>query len=125
MIDPNLPIDKIAALVVSRSADKGVDHKQTQLISSMTPLPIGPFTGPRKDDLTGRKSGRFTVIGPALWKPKNHLTSTNSQRWVVRCSCGRYQMLTTKAVKKNSPQTACVECKPMAEKMAKPIIQKP
>jgi hypothetical protein len=109
-IDPNLPVDKTAAIVVSKSDEHGIEFRCGHNISSMTRLPTRSWPNKKEDDLTGRTSGRFTVIGYALWKPKNWRTSSNSVRWVVRCTCGRYQMLTTKAVKNNSPYNMCEEC---------------
>jgi hypothetical protein len=110
-IDPHNPIDKIAARVVSK-----VSHAQSEFycgdkIYSMSPLPMRQFPGFKEHDLTGKKSGRFTVIGCALFVPKNYLTSrANSVRWVCRCTCGRYGMLTTKAIKKNHPENMCDPC---------------
>lgn len=110
-IDPHNPIDKIAARVVSK-----VNHIQSEFncgdkIYSMSPLPMRQFPGLKIHDLTGKKAGRFTVIGCALFVPKNYLTSrSNSIRWVVKCTCGRYGMLTTKSVKKNHPLNMCDPC---------------
>lgn len=118
-IDPHLPIDKTAALVVSKSGHQGFDFRNGNKITSMSPLPTRQFSGPRHDDLTGKTFGDFTVIGCALFVPKNHLTSrSNSVRWVARCRCGRYQIFTTKAVRRERPRLndgveykiACVEC---------------
>lgn len=110
-INPHLPIDKTASLVVSESMEQGTEFKCGNIISSMSPLPTTNWPNPKKDDLTGRVTGRFTVIGFALWKPNNWKTSCNSARWVVRCACGRYQMLTTRAVKKDNPYNMCVDCR--------------
>lgn len=109
-INPNYPVNKIAALVVSRVKDVNPEFRCGDHICSLTPLPTAKFTGPPEHDLTGKKSGRFTVIGCALWRPASHKKYSNSIRWVVKCKCGRYQMMATKAVKKNHPSTACVEC---------------
>lgn len=118
-IDPHLPIDKIAALVVSNSYDKGFDFECGDKITSMSPLPTCQFSGVKEHDLTGRTFGYFTVIGCAVYRPKNHLTNRkNTVRWVCKCRCGRYQMFSSKTVKKNGPQfndgykfqIACVEC---------------
>lgn len=109
-IDPSNPVDKIAAMVVSKVNHSVVRFNPGHQVYSMTPLPIRQFPGFKQHDLTGRKSGRYTVIGCAIFVPKNHLTSTNNIRWVVKCSCGRYGHLTTKGVKNNSPNTMCSEC---------------
>lgn len=107
-IDPHCPVDKTAAFVVSRSSEQGINFRKKNLISSMSPLPTRMFNGPRKDDLTGRKSGRFTVIGYSTIIPGRG-SLRNPGRWVVRCSCGRYQIASTKAVK-SSTYTMCREC---------------
>ncbi len=108
-IDPHLPIDKIAAYVVSNNNDAGHVFKCGSKVTSMKRLPTIQFVGPKQHDLTGRKCGRFTVIGCSLIKPG--IKGQNKRtRWVVRCSCGRYQILSSKAVKKNSDQSMCVEC---------------
>lgn len=112
MIDPNLPIDKIAALVVHKPKEQTRDFRRIEgYISSMSPLPLGVFNGIKEHDLTGVKYGRLTVIGFALFRPNNWKTSTNSARWVVKCSCGRYEIRTTKSIKKAYTQSArCREC---------------
>ena len=110
-IDPNMPVNKTAALVVSKSSEQGSDFRCGAVISSMTPLPTRIWHGRPQDDLVGRKVGDFVVVGCALWMPNNFKTSTNNTRWVVKCKCGRYQMLTTKTVKKAHMNNACVECK--------------
>lgn len=109
-IDPHNPIDSTAKRVVSKVGHQQVSFIPADHIYSMVPLPTRQFNGPKKDDLTGYKSGRYTVVGCALFMPKNFARSTNNTRWVVKCTCGRYAMLTTKAVKKNSPETMCNEC---------------
>jgi hypothetical protein len=76
----------------------------------MAPLPTRMFNGPKKDDLTGMKSGRFTVIGYSTWIPgKGKLK--NPGRWVVRCYCGRHQIATTRAIKNNYDTHMCIECR--------------
>lgn len=107
-IDPNLPIDKTAALVVSVSKNQGLEFTASQCVSSMVPLPTKQFPGPKEHDLTGRKVGRFTVIGCALWRANGRV---NTIRWVVKCSCGRYQMMRSKVVKYNHPDNMCQQCK--------------
>lgn len=77
----------------------------------MSPLPMRQFPGLRHHNLTGKKCGAFIVIGCALWVPANYLRDrSNRIRWVVKCKCGRFGMLTTKAVKRNHPDTQCDEC---------------
>ncbi len=114
-IDPHLPVDKTAAFVVSKSNEQGLDYKCGNKIYSMMPLPTRQFPGLRHHNLTGQKCGSFIVIGCALWVPANYLRNrSNTIRWVVKCKCGRYGMLTTRAVKKNHPNTQCDECAKVA-----------
>lgn len=108
-IDPHSPINKIAKQVVSKYNEQEREFKNSNTISSMTKLPVMAFSGYKKHDLTGKKCGRFRVIGCAVYKRKN--VRVNATRWVVRCSCGRYQMMTSKAVKNDKPYQMCVECR--------------
>jgi hypothetical protein len=111
-IDPHLPVDKTAAYVVSKSNELNSEFNPGNRITSMSPLPTTYFTGKKRDDLTGVKSGRFIVIGCALWRQRNHETQNNTTRWVAKCTCGRFQMFQSKTIKKNvgNMKFACVEC---------------
>jgi hypothetical protein len=103
-----VPVDKVARIVVSDERSQEREYNSAGHITSLAPLPTTQFCGPRKDDLTGLKSGRFVVIGCAALRKAR---GSNTTRWVVRCSCGRYQIMTSKAVKKNHTDTMCVECR--------------
>lgn len=117
------PIDKIAALVVSKNNDTQMEFNNKRHITSMYPLPTHMFRGLSHHDLTGKRCGRFTVVGCALFKSKS---KTNSTRWVVKCACGRYQMLSTKAVKNNHKNSMCVVCTDVqAKKNKKTLIIRP
>lgn len=107
-IDPHLPVNSTAAFVVSNPKHQQVEFNPGNRVQSMAPLPTKAFTGKKEHDLTGHKVGRFTVIGCSLWRPRSG--RTNATRWVCRCTCGRYQLFTTKAVKNNNPDLACTEC---------------
>jgi hypothetical protein len=108
-IDPYLPVNKIAAFVVSKSEEKGVKLNIGDQLFSSTPLPTTAFTGRPEHDLTGRKCGRFTVMGCAVYRAPGRV---NTVRWVVKCTCGNYQIMTSKAVKRNkdNPEMACLAC---------------
>lgn len=59
-------------------------------------------TVPRdKDDFTGTSFGQFTVIG---------LYAHSSSQWVVRCSCGSYEIRRTRRVKRRNPNDCCDKC---------------
>lgn len=107
LVNYDLPIDKTSALVVSKCSDYQIEFNNSFHITSMAPLPTCQFTGPRYHDLTGKRNGRLLVIGCALYKTK---AKVNSTRWVVRCACGRYQMQSTKAIKKDNPDLMCIVC---------------
>ncbi len=54
-------------------------------------------------DLKGTKFGQFTVVGlHDAGRTKKTLT------WVVRCSCGKYETRTSKAVR--NPNNAAIDC---------------
>lgn len=109
-IDPHNPINKIAKRVVSTSKDQGTEFHPGHLLSSSLPLPItlrlpnsSTFT-----NLTGKVKSRLTVIGlSASFRGQGG----KGLRWVVKCSCGRYEIRTTKTINKTNVFDACLECK--------------
>jgi hypothetical protein len=109
-IDPHWPINKQAKIVVSKTSVRTADFYCNDTIASMAPLPMRPFNGIPEHDLTGKKVGRFVVIGYALFKYRAKRKDGGCGRWVVKCQCGRYQMLSAKAIKKTHEFMACVEC---------------
>jgi len=108
-IDPNNPVNKLAAFVVSESKERPPEvNLGAAMVMSETPLPMRQFSGRKQDNLTGRKCGDFTVIGCAVFLSK---APENNTRWVVKCKCGMYCHLSTRAVKKNHPSNACPRCR--------------
>lgn len=98
------PINKTAALVVS----KGFEYSPAKVVLTRDQgSPIKTRALPLDAEaLTGKRFGRFTVIGLAK--------DTNS-RWVVRCDCGTYTLRTAKAVKnKENTQDRCEHCRHLA-----------
>lgn len=100
-------IDKILTLVpVNRTAGMVTSSGQHYECSAKnneyeTDIPIPTRLVPQ-DDLTGRRFGRFTVIGLSLKR----------SRWVVRCDCGVYTLRKAKAIKNmNNDFDCCKECK--------------
>jgi len=116
MIDPNLPINKNAKEIVSRSVHHGAEFKRDHRISSMIQLPLRHFTGLRKDNLASLRFGRFVVIGVSDTIRNIKSGKNPGIRWVVRCSCGRYEIRSTKGIKnlirghKNAPNQMCKVC---------------
>jgi hypothetical protein len=105
-IDTYLPVNKLAKFVVSKNREHGSRFYCKDVICSMAPLPFKGHNGPAEHDLTGRRVGRFVVLGVALFLAGKK----RERRWVVKCVCGRYQMLSAKAIKKKHDFMACVEC---------------
>lgn len=107
------PVNKTAALVVS----KGVEYKpdcKVQVKEFIGPPPIVlAHKHPRTAtfaDLTGRKKGRFVVIG---------LMQGSGGKWVVKCACGTYTTRSSKSIKSadTNPKAhfdACRECMHLA-----------
>lgn len=110
-INPNNPINKIAANVVAKSLDKGTNYHPGNHLTSALPLPIIQYTGLRKDDLIGKRKGRFVVIGLSA---SFIGSSGKGLRWVVKCDCGRYEIRTTTTIKKGSHIDSCLDCKKTA-----------
>ena len=107
------PVNKTAALVTS----KGTHYEMK--VKSQVPEYIGPPAmlprnklpiAPSLTDLTGRKKGRFTVVGMA---------AEGKGKWVVRCVCGTYTIRSSQSVKSvdKNPLAhfdACRECMNLA-----------
>jgi hypothetical protein len=54
-------------------------------------------------DFTGHTIGRFTVIG---------LSRDDHSRWVVRCSCGQYELRSAKSLRNpNNTGDCCLACR--------------
>lgn len=105
-IDPHLPINKTSAIVVAKHGEHQVSVKHNAYVTSLVPLPIKKFTGPRSEDLNGVMYGRIIVIGYSLWRSS---VKDSKGRWVVKCNCGRYFILKGKTIKARK-QHMCHEC---------------
>ncbi len=113
MILSSTPINKQTAIVISKTKDENPFFSSGATAMSMIPFPTKEWTGNKYHDLTGRKCGSFIVIGCALYEKNVTVkikTTKSTTRWVARCKCGYYQMLTNKSIKKNSPDTMCQSC---------------
>lgn len=56
-------------------------------------------------DLPGRRFGRLVVIGLSS-EPR----SFGGARWVVRCTCGRFEFRRAKVIRTADPTDCCKEC---------------
>jgi len=96
------PINKTAAIVVSKGFSYETKTIHSLVLFSENPLKTVP--PPKHDnfiDLTGAMFGRFTVIGWSYDKKK---------KWVVRCSCGNYEVRTKKCIQQNAKDQMCIKC---------------
>jgi hypothetical protein len=63
------------------------------------------------ENLTGKKFGRFVVMGLYQSEPRGG-SQGRKNIWLVRCACGDYESRTTKAVKNPSnKEDRCLECR--------------
>lgn len=103
----NKPANKTAAAVLSQSGEHYDPDCVMNEFHSETPLPIEDFIGPEKDNLTGRKVGRMTVIG-FLRKE----TVKRSGLWLVRCTCGHYETRRSHSIKnERNTNDMCRNCR--------------
>ena len=102
------PINRQAAKVFYKGEQVEVRKSETYL-HSRDPIPVVTdklllASIKEQFDLTGKKRGRLTVIGKAR---------DIKGRWVVRCSCGNYEVRKASALTgEYLPEQAarCVEC---------------
>jgi hypothetical protein len=106
------PVDRTAAIVVS----KGERHEPfgKAAVVHIFHSEVCPAIVPDKSlrltsaNLTGIKFGRFTVIG--MSRDIKGQENTGG-RWVVRCSCGDYEVRTAKSIKNpNNKDDMCRIC---------------
>lgn len=102
------PIDRSAALTMARG-DGYVPAVKVTCEHWSAPPPMRPVAhaGPEFSDLTGVAYGRLKVIG-VIDRPAG---ATGSIRWVVRCACGDYEVRTSKAIKRATPEDRCTICR--------------
>ncbi|MBP7704178.1 MAG: hypothetical protein KA105_02695 [Caulobacter sp.] len=90
-IATSAPLDRQASIVRDGSGDHYVapmpDH---QAHWSAPPLPLAPRPAD-VEDLTGRTLGQLTVI-------RYHGRIGSGSRWLVRCSCGDYELRKTRVI---------------------------
>ena len=111
-IDPNLPIDKSSKYVVSKSNERYSDFNPGDMLTNSSGLPVKNIPS-HVNDLTGIKKGRLIVIGLSASFSKDN---GHGYRWVVRCSCGRYEIRRSRTILKANPIDMCNVCKSTAFK---------
>ena len=99
------PVDRVAARVLRGNGVHFDPQKKVLTADSDLPLAVraarcNETRNPTYMDLTGVSFGRFRVIG---------LSREVREKWVVRCTCGRYSMRSAKAVKNPRNSSDCCE----------------
>lgn len=109
-IHARVPVDRLSARVIAQGVHFEPE-KQVTANDSETPHRIVTdlrhlLQQPWFEDLTGRRVGRFTVIG---------LAADFKGRWVVRCDCGTYSTRRAKAIRNpENGQDRCEHCRHLA-----------
>jgi len=106
---------KPSNITASKVLQKGVEYTfLTNCVDfhSDTPLPLLKtnhvvFKNPNFEDLTGKNHGYFQVMGLVEYKSKI--------RWLVRCSCGNYEIRSSKSIKNHDQydypeKDMCLSC---------------
>jgi hypothetical protein len=111
-IATSIPLNKTAGLVTSKGVHWTPDRKPANALirASADLLPVN--NSPKISataifrELVGNTFGRWKVIGYAATQAPN-----KKSRWVVKCSCGRYEHRHAKTIRR-APQTGdkCGEC---------------
>lgn len=109
-IHARVPVDRLAARVVGGGVSF-VPNKRVLNNDSEMPIATRPFSRVELKaegfaDLSGRRVGRFTVLG---------IARDFNRQWVVRCDCGRYSTRTAKAIKNPANSVdRCEHCRHLA-----------
>jgi hypothetical protein len=108
---PRKAVDKTSATVLYA---KGVHFTSKKKITERhweVQPPVVPFRGWSYHDLTGKRFGRFLVIG-VFDGAKNYRKKT---LWVVKCACGRYETRSRRALlNPKNKGDRCNICKELA-----------
>ena len=112
LLENPMPVDRVAARVVHGKAE----HWTPAICMSQPYFDTQPETrkvtaknllNPNFVDLTGRKIGLMRVCGLASDAAQNG----KGTRWVVRCQCATYVIVSGAAIKRASdPNAACPRC---------------
>lgn len=110
-IHARAPVNRIAVRVVLFKGEHFDPDKKVLTNDSETPLRVAQITRamrmcPTFEDLTGKRFGRFVVLG---------ISEDFNGQWVVRCNCGRYSTRRKKSVlNPSNTQDRCEHCRHLA-----------
>jgi hypothetical protein len=99
------PVNALAARVVSSGThfDPIIKPHTIAHFDVMPAVKKWEGLGITDTDLTGRTFGRFKVMG---------YSATHKARWVVRCSCGAFELRTSKGIRNpNNNRDMCIVCR--------------
>lgn len=99
------PIDKITAIGLSRG-EGFVTHGDSPHWRVKPDICVR-FIGPREHNLIGRQFGTLLVVG---FLANGNQRGTRRSSWLVRCSCGDYEIRTTPTLKKLNTPPVCSLC---------------
>lgn len=113
----SVPVNTTAARVLGggthyEPARKPLSSRQgPDVRASVDPIPVsleGQALVPYAHEIVGRQFGRWRVIGYAAQQPRS---KSGKASWVVKCSCGRYETRTRRAIQR-APESGdcCWEC---------------
>ena len=95
------PVNKVAALVTSKGIHwdagmPGKDRFHSDICPALKDLETIKNTSPTFEDLTGTRTGYFTVVGISADHKKD---KKRGAKWVVRCDCGKYEIRYKRTIK--------------------------
>jgi hypothetical protein len=103
------PVNSTAANVL-RPGEHYETKKKITVLHWDAPPKIKEFHGPENENHTGKKFGRLTVFG-YYGKVKD------MGMWIVRCSCGKYTIRRSKAIKNlKNDLDRCDFCRDLLER---------
>jgi 5-methylcytosine-specific restriction endonuclease McrA len=119
-IAKRIPVNRVAARALQPGFNFEFSHKNPQGPRSFAPFPTtkdvpATIKGFPVKNLTGLVVGRLTVIGRYFdpdWRRRKKL------RWVVRCTCGYYEVRRTSALALENPPLAqmCIQCRNLEDR---------
>ena len=109
------PLNGTAARVLSQRGEhyyielKPSPHKHWDIPPAMLSVAemtrLNPQHGAMARATIGRRFGRLTVVGyPEEQNPKK------KARWVVRCTCGSYEIRKMPSIKRGAAEAMCMKC---------------
>ena len=112
------PVNKTAGVVTGKGEPRHERVFNPVSYRSTSPsMRVIPFTGLREHDFTGRRVGRFRVVGYCGRTKQRH---NKRGRWLVKCDCGAYELRTAHALNNPDATQMCAGCE-YTEKLKKGV----